>query len=423
MLAALLHSIWQYQIFKSVLFRGGMTFLTTYLIIVYLMPKIIRSFRRKGITSDFTIASPHTGQFPMSPYAGATPIMGGGVLIIAICIATLLWCNLNQYVVALLTIMVAFGLIGAIDDMAKVYHKRRIDSGKEKRKSYSDKADGISGRQRLFAEFAIALIVVSALYLYVDIDGHLVVPFVPLKTWYPYLPKYFFIPFMVIIIVGGANAVNLTDGMDSLATVPLMTCAVFVGSVAYIGGDSEWAVRLKIPPLSFDIKELTIIAMAILSAGFSFLKYNSPPAYIFMGDLGALALGSVISAMFIFVKAELYLPLVGGVFVFSALSSLIQTVFFKIVLKLRDRSTAEKYRFFLRSPYHHHLQKLWTYSEQKTEIESVWLLLLSKFNIKPPPDEEKLLNTRDVNNRVIWQMHLKSIWLFVLTMIVYFKIR
>ena len=313
MLAALLHSIWQYQVFKSVVFRGGMAFLTAYLLIVWVMPKVIRSFRKRGITSDFITAPADT-----KPYTGAPPIMGGGVLIMGIVFGAVLWCNLNQYVVALLVILLSFGIIGAVDDVAKVIRKRRVESGHEARKSYSEKADGISGLWRLAAQFIVSLLVVTGLYLFVDIDGHLVVPLVPLKTAYPYLPKYLFIPFMTLIIVGGANAVNLTDGMDSLATVPLMTCAMFVGLVAYIGGDQEFAAKLKIPSLSHDIKELAVLSSLVISAGVAFLKYNSPPALIYMGDLGALALGSMVSAMFIFVKAELFLPIVGGVLVADA---------------------------------------------------------------------------------------------------------
>jgi phospho-N-acetylmuramoyl-pentapeptide-transferase len=349
--------------------------------------------------------------------------MGGGVLIMGILIGALLWCNLNQYVVALLVIMLSFGIIGAVDDVAKVINKRRVESGHEARKTYSEKADGISGRWRLAAQFIISLLVVTGLYLFVDIDGHLVVPLVPLKTAYPYLPKFLFIPFMTIIIVGGANAVNLTDGMDSLATVPLMTCAMFVGLVAYIGGDQELASKLKIPILSHDIKELAVLSALVISAGVAFLKYNSPPALIYMGDMGALALGSMVSAMFIFVKAELFLPIVGGVFVFSVLSSIIQRTFFRFILWRKGRSTAERYRFFLRSPYHHHLQRLWTYSEKKQDIVSVWVIWQNKLGINPVPEENKLLTPQEVNSRVIWHMHLKSIWLFVLTLIIYFKVR
>ena len=418
MLAALLHSIWQYQLFESVVFRGGMAFLTAYLLIVWVMPMVIRSFRKRGITADFITAPADT-----KPYTGAPPIMGGGVLIMGILIGALLWCNLNQYVVALLVIMLSFGIIGAVDDVAKVINKRRVESGHEARKTYSEKADGISGRWRLAAQFIISLLVVTGLYLFVDIDGHLVVPLVPLKTAYPYLPKFLFIPFMTIIIVGGANAVNLTDGMDSLATVPLMTCAMFVGLVAYIGGDQELASKLKIPILSHDIKELAVLSALVISAGVAFLKYNSPPALIYMGDMGALALGSMVSAMFIFVKAELFLPIVGGVFVFSVLSSIIQRAFFRFILWRKGRSTAERYRFFLRSPYHHHLQRLWTYSEKKQDIVSVWVIWQNKLGINPVPEENKLLTPQEVNSRVIWHMHLKSIWLFVLTLIIYFKVR
>ena len=287
MLSILLHSVWPYQIFKSVIFRSGMAFLTVYLVIIILMPFVIKHFRAAGITSDFNGTS--NG---IKPYTGATPIMGGGVLLLGILVAAVLWCNLNQYIVALLIIMFSFGVIGAIDDFAKVVHRRRIESGKSEKKHYSDKADGVSARFRLSAEFGVALVVVLGLYLYVDIDGHLVVPFVPLKDAYPYLPKFLFIPFMLLIIVGGANAVNLTDGMDSLATVPLMTCALFVGAVAYIGGDSEFAERLKIPHLTHEIKELSVLATTVLSAGTAFLKYNAPPALIYMGDLGALAWGA-----------------------------------------------------------------------------------------------------------------------------------
>ena len=126
------------------------------------------------------------------------------------------------------------------------------------------------------AQFGVSLLVVTGLYLFVDIDGHLVVPLVPLKTAYPYLPKYLFIPLMTIIIVGGANAVNLTDGMDSLATVPLMTCAMFVGIVAYIGETLILPQNSKIPSLTHDIKELAVLSALVISAGVAFLKYNSP---------------------------------------------------------------------------------------------------------------------------------------------------
>ena len=202
MIAEFLYSFWPYQIFKSVLFRGGMSFLTTYLVIVVLMPPMIKTFRQWGITSDFTVTVSD-----VRPYSGSKPIMGGGLLILAIIVSVVCWMEFNQFIVALLLILVAFGLIGTLDDISKVRNRRRIEQGREEKKSYTDKADGISGRFRLLLEFIVATVVVLGLYWYIEIDGHLVMPFIPLKWWYPYLPRYLFIPFMIIIIVAGANAV------------------------------------------------------------------------------------------------------------------------------------------------------------------------------------------------------------------------
>jgi phospho-N-acetylmuramoyl-pentapeptide-transferase len=418
MLDDLLALLWPYQIFRSVVFRGGMAFLTTYLAIVLLMPPMIRLFRRKGVTSDFRPAGPAS-----KPYMGAKPIMGGGLLIAAILLSVALWVNLNQFVVALLAILVAFGVIGALDDVAKVRHRRRVEAGVEARKDYSDKADGVSGRLRLTAEFAVAALVVLGLYRFVNIDGHLVVPFVPLKWWYPYLPRYLFIPFMVLVIVAGANAVNLTDGMDTLATVPILTCTAFVAAVAYFGSDPIWAARLKVPTLSPDLKELVIIAAAVLSAGFAFLRFNAPPAMITLGDLGALSLGSTIAAMFIFAKVELFLPLAGGVFVLTTLSTIVQRLFFKWMLWRKGRDVATRVRFFYRAPYHHHLQALWTYHGAERAVASVWVAFLKKLGIDPPGPEDQLDRAEDVNSRVVWRMHMISLWLLVLTLIVYFKVR
>jgi len=418
MLADLLYHYLPYQIFRSVFFRGGLSFLFTYWIIVAAMPYLIREFRRRGITSDFVAAGPREG-----PYAGAKPIMGGGVLIFAIAVSVLLWVQLNQFVVALLLILLAFGFIGALDDVAKIRRRLRVDQGRETRKSYSDKAEGISGRVRLGAEVAVAAVVVIGLYRFVDIDGHLVVPFTPLKWWYPYLPRYVFIPFMILIIVAGANAVNLTDGMDSLATVPILTCTLFVAGVAYVGADPELARRLKLPLLSPELRELVIVSAAIISAGLAFLRFNAPPAMITMGDMGALALGSTFSAMFIFTKVELFLPLVGGLLVLTTLSTIIQRVFFKLMLAIKGREAAERLRFFYRAPYHHHLQTLWTYSEHPPAVTSVWVELQKKLGIRPPDAEDQLVRKENVDSRVVWRLHMISILLFVLALVVYFKVR
>ncbi len=418
MLADFFYSLWPYQIFKSVFFRGGISFLSTYWIIIAIMPAVIRLFRRKGITSDFVPASPAA-----MPYQGPKPIMGGGVLIVAILISCLLWVEWNQFIVALVVIMLSFGAIGAVDDVAKIRLRARVEKGEVSKQDYADKADGISGRARLAAEVVVASVVVVGLYRFVDIDGHLVVPFIPLKWWFPYLPRYLFVPFMVLIIVAGANAVNLTDGMDSLATVPILTCTLFIAAVAYVGADPEFARRLRLPLLSPELRELVIFAATIISAGLAFLRFNAPPAMITMGDMGALALGSTFSAMFIFAKAELFLPLVGGVLVLTTLSTIIQRVFFKFVLALKGREAAERFRFFYRAPYHHHLQSLWAYSEKPSQVVSAWVEFQKKLGLQPPGSEDQLLRRENVDSRVIWRLNMTSILLFVLGLLVYFKVR
>jgi phospho-N-acetylmuramoyl-pentapeptide-transferase len=418
MLANLLYSVWPYQIFKSIFFRSGVAFLTTYLVMVMLMPPMIRYFRRMGVTSDFTRPEPGA-----KPYTGGKPIMGGGLLILAIVVSIVCWMELNQFIVALLAIMVAFGAIGASDDLVKIRHRRRVERGEVEKKSYTEKADGISGVTRLGLEFLVATLVVVGLYRFVEIDGHLVVPFIPLKWWYPYLPRYLFIPFMVVIIVAGANAVNITDGMDSLATVPILTCTLFVAAVTYAGSDPDFYQRLRLPALPGDMKELVVLAAAVLSAGMAFLRFNAPPAMITLGDLGALALGSAISTMFIFSKVELFLPFVGGVFVLTTLSTIVQRAFFKVMLLLRGREAASQRRFFYKAPYHHHLQALWTYSEQKPPVVSVWVEWLRRIGLHPPGVEDQLVRAGDVDNRVLWRMHTLSLWLFVLSLVVYFKVR
>ncbi|HUJ74686.1 MAG TPA: phospho-N-acetylmuramoyl-pentapeptide-transferase, partial [bacterium] len=221
----------------------------------------------------------------------------------------------------------------------------------------------------------------------------------------------------------GANAVNLTDGMDSLATVPILTCTLFVAAVAYVGSDPELALRLKVPLLPPRLKELVIVSAAILSAGLAFLRFNAPPAMITLGDLGALALGSAFSTMFIFAKVELFLPLVGGVFVLTTLSTIIQRAFFKYMVWTKGREAAQTTRFFYRAPYHHHLQALWQYSEHKPKITSVWVQLLEKIGVHPPDIQDQLVRSEDVNNRVIWRIHMISIWLVVVALVVYFKVR
>lgn len=417
MLAELLSNLFQYQIFRSVLFRGGMGYLTAYFLVSYFMPMVIRKFRKSGITSDF-----RRGDSDDGPYQGATPIMGGVVLIPSVIIAIVLWAWLNVYIIALLILITAYGLIGFADDYAKVRNKLKVEAGVLEKKSYSDKADGISGKLRLGLEALVTLIVLGLmLYITGHLDGRMQIPGVPLKNFLPILPAWLYLIFAVFVVVGGANAVNLTDGLDSLATVPILTSSLFIAAAAYIGGDVELSSKLKLMFLTNEAKEVTIFAMTMIGTGIAFLKFNSPPASIYMGDVGSLGLGAAVAGMFVFIKAEFYLPIVGGIFVVAAISAIVQRVWFKVLLKLKGREYAEKHRFFYRAPYHHHQQALITYND--SEIKSVYHQLLKKLNLKKISDADKYMKPHEVNNKVIWHNHIKAIWFLVIALIIYFKVR
>ncbi|MBT4285773.1 MAG: phospho-N-acetylmuramoyl-pentapeptide-transferase, partial [Deltaproteobacteria bacterium] len=189
MLAEFLYWLIPYQIFKSVFFRAGLTYLTTYFLINLFIPKIIRLFRQKGITSDFKVAENSKG-----PYSGATPIMGGIILIPAIVISTILWAWLNKYTISLLVIISSFAFIGGIDDIMKVFHKRKIEAGVGQKEKYIDKADGISGKIRLLFEFSITSIVIIGIYYFSNgLENYLVIPGIPIANWHPEIPVMLFV--------------------------------------------------------------------------------------------------------------------------------------------------------------------------------------------------------------------------------------
>ncbi len=421
MLAELLYSFWPYQIFRSVSFRGGMAFVSTYVLVSVLMPSFIRWLRLNEIFGDLQVAVPPS--VPPEPYMGPKPLGGGVVLVLGVVFSALLWMQVNQFTLALVLVLVSFAGVGALDDWSKVRHRRRVLSGLANKKSYTSKADGLGGWWRILLQFFLASVVVVVFYHQVDVDGHLVVPLIPLKWWYPYLPRYVFIPFMIFMIVGCANAVNLTDGLDSLAIVPFLTAVLFVVVAAYAGTNPSIQERLLLPPLPVEVREVVVFAAAMFSAGLIFLRFNAPPAMITLGDSGALSFGSALATMFIFTKTELFLPLVGGVFVLITLSSIIQRVFFQIMLRTRGRKIAEQLRFFYRAPYHHHLQVLWSASSEQNGVRSLWANMLEVVGLRSPQPEDRLRDPTQVNSRVVWHLHVWSLWLLVIAMVIYLKVR
>jgi phospho-N-acetylmuramoyl-pentapeptide-transferase len=267
---------------------------------------------------------------PQSHYAkNGTPTMGGLMIISATVATTLLWSELNNpYIWMLLLVTLGFGFIGFYDDYLKVIKKHNR---------------GLSGRAKLVGQTMVALAPALWLYFIPSFSTTLTVPF--FKQVQPDL-GWFFIPFAVFIIVGTANAVNLTDGLDGLAIGPVTIAAGFYMIFCYLAGNIKIATYLQIPYVR-GVGELSIYLGALVGAGVGFLWFNAYPAQVFMGDVGALALGSVLGTVALATKQEILLAIVGGLFVVEALSVILQVGFFKM---------SNGKRIFRMAPLHHHFE-------------------------------------------------------------------
>lgn len=410
MLADLMYTLLPYQIFRSVFFRGAMGYLTAYFLVSFCMPKVLRWLSKSEFTSDLV---------PKGLAVTSTPIMGGLVLIPTIVISTLLWAGLNVYNLALMAVMVGFSSIGLVDDYAKVRNKKKMVANPSQLKKHLFKADGSSKTWRFLAEILLTALVLGVLLALGKLNGTVHVPMVPIKNWFPEIPIWLFYPFIILVVVGGANAVNLMDGLDSLATVPMITCLGFVAAVAYISGDAEWSQRLRLLFLTADFKEVSIFCVTVIATCIAFLKFNSPPALIYMGDTGSLGIGATIATLFVLTKVELYLPIVGGTFVLAALSTIIQVAWFRLVLIFKGREQAEKNRFFYKAPYHHHEQALW--QKEPPQVSSVFTNVLKKFGLQRVNQQYE--SWFAVQNKVIWSNHIKAVWLLVIALVIFFKVR
>jgi phospho-N-acetylmuramoyl-pentapeptide-transferase len=292
-----------------------------------------------------------------------TPTMGGSLILFCLAVSTLLWCDLrNEYVWLAVTVTVAFGAIGFADDYAKVSKKNK---------------KGISGKLRLFLEFAIAGAAMAYLFnsnlMTDDVRLQLQLPFTDFYTRSVAMPAWLYVTFGAFVVVGTANAVNLTDGLDGLAIGPtIMNAGTFL-ILAYIAGsnatlsqnnvDVSIARYLHVAHIN-GVDELAIFAAALFGAGIGFLWYNTYPASVFMGDVGALGLGGAIGMLAVLTKNEIVLLIVGGLFVFEALSVIIQVGSFKMRGK----------RVFRMAPIHHHYEKVgW---EEPKIIVRFWLVSL-----------------------------------------------
>lgn len=323
-----------FNVFRYITFRTGGALITAAVIVFMLGPGIIDALRlRQGRGQPIRADGPQT-HFKKA----GTPTMGGLMILSGIIISSLLWANLGSpYVWVVLMVAIGFGAIGFYDDYLKVTKQSHL---------------GLSGRKRLGIEFLIAAVAVSV------ITWHGQAPFSTSLT-FPFIKdllvnlSWFFIPFACFVIVGAGNAVNLTDGLDGLAIVPIMIAAASFGIIAYLSGNAVFADYLQIHFVP-GTGELAVILGAVIGAGLGFLWFNAPPAAIFMGDTGSLALGGLIGTVAVATKHEIVMAIVGGLFVAEALSVIIQVGVFKMTGK----------RVFLMAPIHHHFEKLgWTESQ------------------------------------------------------------
>jgi len=316
-----------FNLFRYITFRAGGAFFTA-LIFGFLFGRpLIDLLRRKQGKGQ-----PIREDGPEGHFAKAgTPTMGGVLILGALTVSTLLWARLdNPYVWIVLLVTVSFGMIGFADDYSKVSRHS---------------SDGVSGRIRLGLGFIIAAIAsIAAVWCHPDgLSGYLAVPV--LKDVLIDM-GILFVPFAMIVIVGSANAVNLTDGLDGLAIMPVMIAAGTLGVIAYAVGRTDFTEYLDVHYVA-GTGELLIFTAGLIGGGLGFLWYNAPPAAVFMGDTGSLALGGALGAIAVVTKHEIVLAIVGGIFVVEALSVIIQVGYFKATGK----------RVFLMAPIHHHFEK------------------------------------------------------------------
>jgi phospho-N-acetylmuramoyl-pentapeptide-transferase len=320
----------QYQffnLFRYLTFRSGGAILTALVISFIIAPKLIRWLKRVQQTGQ-----PIRSDGPESHLKKqGTPTMGGLMMLFSMSFSVLLWADLsNHYIWVAILVTLSYGLIGFVDDYLKIKRQN---------------SKGLSGRYKLIWQLIIAAI---AGYICMQI----IPPELSSKLALPFLKNtlidldWLYLPFAMLVMVGASNAVNLTDGLDGLAIVPIMIATGCFAFISYLVGNAVYAEYLQIHFVP-GTGELAVFCAAIIGAGLGFLWYNAPPAMVFMGDTGSLAFGGALGSIAVITKHEMVLAIIGGLFVLEALSVIIQVASFKLTGK----------RVFRMAPIHHHFEK------------------------------------------------------------------
>jgi phospho-N-acetylmuramoyl-pentapeptide-transferase len=326
------------NLFRYITFRAGAATATALFIGLLIGPKFIGWLRvRQGKGQPIRVDGPQTHLAKRG-----TPTMGGLMILTSLSVAMLLWMDLtNRYLWACMLITVGFGLIGFLDDYDKVTKRSH---------------KGVSARVRLLAEFLVAG--VGCTIITWGAGTELYIPF-----WKgPVVDLHFFYPFFAaFVVVAFGNAVNLTDGLDGLASMPVIIAALAFLVISYLVGNAKFAAYLGIPHV-LGTGELTVLCSAIVGAGLAFLWFNAPPAAVFMGDTGSLALGGSLGAIAVATQHEIVLGIIGGLFVVEAMSVIIQVFFYKRTGK----------RVFKMAPIHHHFEQMgWS---EPTVVIRFWII-------------------------------------------------
>ncbi|ADK80675.1 phospho-N-acetylmuramoyl-pentapeptide-transferase [Sediminispirochaeta smaragdinae] len=314
-----------FNVFQYITFRSAYAAVTALFISFLFGPWLIRKLKNRKAEQVIREDGPATHLAK-----SGTPTMGGLMILLSLSVSVLLWQDIsNSFTWIALISLLGFGLIGFVDDYLKIFRKS---------------SEGLQARFKFSAQVLLSLLIMVVLYI--NGNAHTTLLYLPfLKN--PVLDMgLFYIPFGMLILVGTSNAVNLTDGLDGLASGLILLVGLPFAAISYISGRADFAAYLQIPYLP-ESAELTVLCFALAGASIGFLWYNAHPAEIFMGDTGSLSLGGVIGVIALMTKKEILLVIIGGVFVLEALSVIIQVVFFK----LRGK------RVFRMAPLHHHFEK------------------------------------------------------------------
>ncbi len=315
-----------FNVFQYLTLRAILGLITALFIALWTGPGMIRALTRLKI-----------GQYiredgPQHQMKAGTPTMGGVMVILAITVSTLLWADLsNRYTWLVLAVMLGFGLVGGLDDYIKLKNRRNL---------------GLTARQKTIGLTLVGFAAAFFLFFTAQTETETTLYLPVLKDAY-WQMGWLFIPWVYLVLIGSSNAVNLTDGLDGLAIMPTILVAGGLGIFAYVSGHATISGYLGVPRI-IGAGEVVVFCAAIFGAGLGFLWFNSYPAQVFMGDVGALALGAALGIVAVVVRQEIVLAIMGGVFVLETLSVILQVGYFK--------ASGGK-RIFRMAPLHHHYEK------------------------------------------------------------------